>query len=612
MKYILCIGFLLLLSCGSKKPPKESFIPAKEIIENRYYADISLKPYLHQTGKHKFQVNNLEVVYEEFSGKIGLRNTATNQILSKGYTYLAFIDEHYLIAEKDSLSGVIDTNGNIIIPLNYNDINFYNVDNPFFLIQKDGKYAIFNYDGKELYPFTIRRIKSDVNYKNKFFLIAEDDGYSSKLIKISNGKVDIITSINSFELLKNNLAKVYYIKNSTAYYGVYNMENDEFLTDYGNCYYHKPRNEIWAMSKASGYKVYDVVIDSTFTVKPNKYENVTKIENDNIFIDSKNGMQLMDLNGKLSLFIYPKIESFNRDTNGYISIYGKAYSDYQNRLFKFYADRDSKKYGVIDKDGTIIVPAEKFDYVTYSDLNNMNSYNKNSPLQQQQYLWKNKLDKLFYGGNYYSDKSGQVTIFRADGSELISIPIEKGDDCYLELSQFTTHGHLMAKCNEKMKIYELDSKKLVLEINESKSYENFKERYPNGYYYFSFDNTKNRTINYLSNKLKLLYAQVVVNDSVWYKMIKGDKVPFKKDNKTGLIDFEEKEIVPPIYDKIDIVHPDFNIVMNEKKQGVITNENRIVIALVYDKIIYNISNQSFDCYLNDRKEIKYLGQIRQN
>lgn len=613
MKQILYILFFILLSCSSQKPIKEYFISVNDISDIYNYRDLSFNlSFLGDTSKYKYQINNLEIVFDQVSGKFGIRNKKDSKIIKTEYTYLAFLNENYLIAEKDLLIGVIDIDKNIIIPLIYNYINFYNVDHPFFLVQKSGKQAILDYTGKEIYPFTINYIKSEVIYKNKVFFSIAEDNYINRLLKINNGKIDIIPNIYSFEQLKNNLVKIAYTAN--GYYGVYNMENDERLDSYGyaNCYYHKPKNEIWAMSKKTGYKNYDVVIDSNFIEKPNKYENVVKIENDNFFIETKNGMRIMDLNGKIAPFTYPKIESYNRETDQYSFIYGKDYSDYQKKIFKFYTNKDSKKYGIIDLNGNIIVDAEKFDYVTYSDLNNVNSYNKNLPSYKQQYLRENKLDKLFYATNYYSDKGGQVKIFRANGIELLSIPIEKGDNCYLELSQFSNHGHLMAKCSEKMKIYDLNTKKLVFEINERSGYENFKERYSNGYYYFSYDKPKHTKINYLSNKLKLLYVQEVPKDSVWYKMIKGDKVYLKKNNKIGLIDFDEKEIVPARYDKIDIVHQEFNIVQNDKKYGVISNNNAIIIELVYDKIIYNISNQSFDCYIDDKKDIKFINQIKLN
>ena len=31
---------------------------------------------------------------------------------------------------------------------------------------------------------------------------------------------------------------------------------------------------------------------------------------------------------------------------------------------------------------------------------------------------------------------------------------------------------------------------------------------------------------------------------------------------------------------------------------------------MYDKVIYNVSNQSFDCYINDKKDVYYLNKLK--
>lgn len=603
MKRIIYILLLTLLSCNSSKLHRDEYITAKEIINSRPSSDFNEPILLY------YEIDSLEIVYNTTNSNFALKNKNNNKITNTEFSYLAFLDKHYLFAKKKSSIGIVDVNLNEIIPFDNNNIKLYNNGIPFFLIEKNGKQAIFDYNGKEIYPFKINYIKSEVIYKDKAFLTIEEDNSTIHTLRIYNSKVDIINDAITFKQTKNNLASVFYTKNSYAKYGVYNMENDQVLNNYGGCFYNKFKNEFWVKSKRNGYQKYDIIIDSTFTEKPNMYESISRIENDYYFIETEKGVQIMDLNYKIAPFTYPKIESYDKETSKYSFIYGNKYSDYLKKIFKFYVSKDSKKYGIIDIDGNIIIDAEKYNYVTYSDLNNLNSYNKNLPSYKQQYLRENKLDKLFYAYNHYSDKSGEVTIFRENGKQLISIPIEKEDNCYLELSQFSNHGHLMAKCKSKMKIYDLNTKNLVFEIDEPSGYLNFKERYLNGYYYFSFEDPRFTKINYLSNKLKLLHVQEVTNDSVWHKLAKGNKIYFKKDMKFGLIDFDEKEIVEPIYDKIDIVTENFNIVATNKKYGVITNNNKIVIELVYDKIIYNISNQSFDCYLNDKVEIKYINQI---
>ena len=569
---------------------------------NTYYADM---------GFHKFQMNQNEVIYDQLTGKFGLRNIENNQIIQTDFTYLAFLSENFLIAEKDYLNGIIDIKGNVIIPLIYRGINLNDAGIPFFIAQKEDKYGILNVNGTELYPFTIQTIKSITTYNDKVYIVTNDENYNARILKIADGVVQIIPSFTNFTILKNNLAAVYYFQNSRAMFGIYNMENDSFLIDFGGYYFYKPKNEIWVKSKNSKFQYYDSVIDSTLTLTENKFKNIFKIENDHFFVETENDIQVLNLNDETLPFRHPKIESYSRNADEHVSTYGKKYTDYQKQLFKFYTSKDSKKYGIINSKGKIIVEAEKYDYVNYSDLDNLNSYNKNIQQYKQDYLRSQKLDKLFYAQNYYNDRAGNITIFKDDGTEIIQIPVEKGDDCYLELSQFSTHGHLMAKCTETMKIYDLASKKMVLEIKESISHENFKERYTNGYNYFTFSEPKRTTIHYLSNKLKVLYEQNVASDSIWHKMIKGDKVYFQQNDKVGLTDFNEKLIVPAEYDEIDILHEDYNLIKKEGKYGIISNKNIVIVALKYDKIIYNISNQCFDCYFLDSKDVYYLNQMQQ-
>ena len=611
MRNLLYLLTFIVLSCGSKKPVEVNYISVKTNSSTNYERFGHHNQMYIDMGTHTFQMNDSEVIYDASSRKYGMRNTKTDQILMTDYSYLAFLNENYLVAGKDYLNGIIDRKGNVIIPPIYTDINLQNVEKPFFLAYKEGKLGILNTNGTELYPFTTKTIRSINTYKNKVYIVTVDENYTARLLKIADGSVEIMGSYISFNVLNKNLAALHYVTNSVAFFGIYNMETDTTLDSFGSYYFHKPKNEIWVTTKKSNFKYFDSAIDSTFTLKENPMQHISKIENDYFFIENENGIQILKLEGKPLPFTYPKIESYNRNAYEYVSNYGKDYADYQKELFKFYTNKDSKKYGIVNSKGIVIVEADKYDAVEYQGLANFNSYDKNLPPSKKDYLIEKNIDHLFYARNYYTDNSsGQISIFKQDGTELIQIPIEKGDDCYLNFSQFSNNGHLMAKCNEVMRIYDLNSKKLVLEVKESKSYQNFKERNSGGYYYFTFTEPKRTTINYLSNNLKLLYAQEVANDSIWYKLIKGDRVYFEKNSKIGLTDFEENVIVPAEYDKIDIFHADFNLVRKDGKYGVISNSNKIIIELIYDKISYNISNQSFDCYLDEKKDEYYLRDMK--
>ena len=604
MKKIFYLLFISLFSCGSA---------TKQIIYNDDFRQAESE----KINPHVFKIKE----------KFGVENQLGIEILKPIYSDIKIINKQFIqVAIKDKI-GVFDYLGKQIIELgDFSEIEYYqtivNKNKSFFIISDlKGKKAIYNLVGKQLYPFEIDKFDSDFTYQNHtYFAISKTkevpyeyngNNYKSsaetKLIKVLTDSVQVLlqqkTQINKY---KKNLVSFYCI-DKTIKTGVLDLNTNKSISfDGATFYYNNFTNEIWA--KTGDF--YDKIIDTNLVVSKNKFENIAKIENDNCFLETSNGMQIMSLAGKKALFNYPKIESYNAETDQYSFIYGQKYSDYQRKLFKFYVNKESKKYGVIDINGAIIVEAEKYDNIEYVDLNNVNATYKNMPDYKLNYLKDNKLSKLFYGCINAKNDKGLIKIIREDGSELITIPLENEKGCYIDLTQFSMHNHLMAKCTDKMKIYDLNSKKMVFEMNESNEGYNFTERYSNGYYFTEFNSPKKTTIKYLSNKLKLLYVQVVQRDSLWHKLIKGDKIYFNKNNKIGLIDFNENELVAAQYDKIDIVHENFNVVTNDKKVGVILNNNKIVINLMYDKVIYNVSNQSFDCYINDKKDVYYLNRLQ--
>lgn len=216
MKNLLFLLTLILLSCSSSKPKEAHYISVKNLSDTNYPVFASMNTYYADMGIHKFQMNQTEVIYDVVTGKFGLRNTENNLIIQTDFTYLAFLSENFLIAEKDYLNGIIDIKGNVLIPPIYRSINLHGVGTPFFIAQKEGKFGILNANGTELYPFSIQIIKSITTYNDKVYIATDDENYNVRILKIADGVVQIIPSFTSFVALKNNLAAVYYFQNSRA------------------------------------------------------------------------------------------------------------------------------------------------------------------------------------------------------------------------------------------------------------------------------------------------------------------------------------------------------------------------------------------------------------
>jgi len=607
MKNLLYLSFLVLFSCSSKKPQEQCLLYGNDI--NLIAIDLRNSTGFPFPYNGSYQTDSTKIVFDCYIDKFGLQDYKGNDILKREYEGILFLDNERLLIQKNDLLGVVDRFGNSILPTTYKEIYpFINEENKslFLLVtNSDYKQAIFNHNGNEIYPFTINYLTESVIYKNKVFLVTDEDNYTKKMLKVSNGKIEIFSDyVYNFIQIKDNLATLYYNQNGTAYQGFYNMENDSILYGFDRYYYHKPKNEIWATSKKSGYKNYDVIIDSSFTVKPNKYANTTRITNDYFYLKAENGYQIMDLYDNILPFSYPVIQPFDGDIRA--DIHGKDYAETRKNLFKFYTNAESKRYGVIDNNGKILVPADTYDVINLNNVNNRYSHYNNISHNKKEYLKEKKLDRIFYV--YERDENTKNILLDVNGNEIIAT--DKG--YYVDLERFSFHNHLLAQKRDTIKVYDLDIKKVVYVASGLGVGHNFTELYPDGYrYYKPADEPDLTEVTYLGNKLNVLYQTKVRSDSLHYKLpIRGDKVFFKKEGKTGLINFKEEEIVPAKYDQITMPNSDYNIVKQNGKFGVITNNNEIVIDIIYDKIEFQINVQSFNCYLNDQMERIYIGRLK--
>ena len=58
-----------------------------------------------------------------------------------------------------------------------------------------------------------------------------------------------------------------------------------------------------------------------------------------------------------------------------------------------------------------------------------------------------------------------------------------------------------------------------------------------------------------------------------------------KNRKIGIIDYNGKEIIPPIYDELFYCTSDIYIVVKGKKFGVLDEKRKLIVPFEYDSII---------------------------
>ena len=316
--------------------------------------------------------NNLwyekNVLKVQKDGKFGLINLEGNEILPCEYDSIGTIKgvENSLIVKKDSNVGLVNNTGKVIIPVEYSEIETISKDykDGYLVKNTDSKYGIINSEGNvvlECKYDDIKKIKDDNNYIVKedgtWKVVAEDgttflEGKVANAEDMDNGNV-IIKEKGKYSVINTNtdvkipadysgIAYLFddkYVAIKDGKYGVININNEEIVSfKYENITYNKTTEYLKAKNE-------DGTIDymtKDFSVKLTAGDEILL----NGFIAIKNGDDLKYYNYKLE-------EKSNKD----------VYT--ANTLF---ITKENGKYGFIDKDGKVTVEAK------YDDAREQNDY----------------------------------------------------------------------------------------------------------------------------------------------------------------------------------------------------------------------------------------------
>jgi hypothetical protein len=75
----------------------------------------------------------------------------------------------------------------------------------------------------------------------------------------------------------------------------------------------------------------------------------------------------------------------------------------------------------------------------------------------------------------------------------------------------------------------------------------------------------------------------------------------RKGDKWGLLDFQEKQIAPYVYDKIYLFHDGIATAVLKKKGGVISDKNEVVLPFIYDETSYTYNDVDLLRVIKDSK-----------
>ncbi len=277
------------------------------------------------------------------------------KIKNKQYEIEKITEYNYFVLKQDNLYGVINRNGDIIIESQYDDIKIPNPQKAVFVCYSGENVEVLN-DKKEailtqyqkVEAIRLKNIASDLMYEKSVLKYEENGKYG--LINFEGKKITkaIYDEIDSLPYKEGELT----VKQDGKY-GVINIkgnkkvniEYDQITVDgyYTEENQYKYAGYIVSNTTEEGYRYGYINYngEKIEEIEYNELSRVTHIEdNENVYIlCAKNGQYGITKNGKELI------------KNEYQSIH----YDEVNKLFSI---EKSKKYGIVDLTGKMIIPVE--------------------------------------------------------------------------------------------------------------------------------------------------------------------------------------------------------------------------------------------------------------
>ena len=219
-----------------------------------------------EVSKTKTENANYYITIDK-NNKYKVVDSKDNIIIDKDYTYIEYLPGDYFIVERDSKSGIIDSNGKSVIELKYDSISRIN-ETDILQMEKDKNIALYNLNMKEIVSMDNAIVK-EVKDEKAYILL-----YSDTDFKYLDKKGNILTSQNLFEnnplFAKNINGKWGFVDKD----GNLKVQNDyELVTDFNKYGFAGIKKDgKWGSINQNG----EVVQEPTYDLKRNIPEFVGK------------------------------------------------------------------------------------------------------------------------------------------------------------------------------------------------------------------------------------------------------------------------------------------------------------------------------------------------
>ena len=501
----------------------------------------------------------------------------------------------YLVLNQDGKYGVIDKNGNIIITPEYTDVKIPNPQKAVFVCYEDnGIIKILNQNGEEKYteyekvePIRLNNVSSSLMYEKTVLKYYENGKYG--LIDFEGKEVTnpIYDDIQSLAYREGNL-----LIQQNKKYGIIDPngkviikpEYDNISSDNYNINIEQSGYIVENITD-EGYRYGYINNDGKMILKTefNELSRVTNIENKNdiYFILAQNGRFGVNRNNK-NIINY-EYQSISYDNENKIWVVEK-----------------SKKYGIADLDGNIIIPVEYDEISIDSD----HIYAQNAQ-EQKVYDAKGNEENINFGEHVINTSNDNYKIFGSKENLLYGVKNSNEEiiieEKYDYIEYLFDKYFIASDQSGKLGIID-DEDNIVLEfkfdsINKIENSDNLIQ---------TLDLEKN-TVGIYGNQIQEIcilengiienkqnYIRIYnENDSLYFDKSGNQKtnkelleLPMyanKKDGKWGFEDKEENVKVEYEYDRVtEFNEYGFAGIQKDGKWGVIDKNGEIILDPIYE------------------------------
>lgn len=266
-----------------------------------------------------------------------------------------------LIVCKNGQYGIVKNNKSLV-NYSYQGIEYDNT-NKLFELQKSAKFGIIDYNGNEIVPIEYSEIAI-----NGMYIKAKKSEEETDFYNIFGGK---ITDIKYSSLIKTGNDKYYITINDNDLYGVANSNKEEIIKNKYS-YIEYLFSDYFIAAKENGY--LGVINSSNEAVVDFKYHVLQKIEGTNVIEAKVLKQNILELYSKELKKIYSSKDAYVYKDNDYIKAYTPNETKYfdldgneakTNEVFsnKLLASKNDNKWGFVNRNGDIVVNY-KYDKVT--------------------------------------------------------------------------------------------------------------------------------------------------------------------------------------------------------------------------------------------------------